>query len=156
MSAYQQFSGQIGVALALAITACGGAPLNKAKLTEAQTALHAAETLGAAQDPKAKQNVQLARDQIAQAQRFGKEGDGEKGDLYLEQATADAQLASQLMRTQAEEAKAREIWAKSQALGGPAPAPMGDPAPAPMGDPAPAPMGDPAPAPMGGPAPAPQ
>jgi hypothetical protein len=124
MSAYQQYSRQIWVALALGISACGGAPLNQAKLAQAQAALHAAETLGAAQDPKAKQNLQLARDQIEQAQRLGKEGDGEKGDLILEQATADADLAAQLMRTRGEEEKARQAWAKSQAIGGPGQAPQ--------------------------------
>jgi len=114
MSAHQQFSRQICVALALAAAACGSAPLTQAKLTEAQTALHAAETLGAEQDPKAKQSLQLARDQIAKAQTLGKDGDGAKGDLYLEQATADAELAAQLMRTRAEQQKAQEAWAKTK------------------------------------------
>jgi hypothetical protein len=124
MSAHQQFSRQIWVVLALAAYACGSAPLTQAKLTQAQTALHAAETLGAEQDPKAKQSLQLARDQIAKAQSLGKDGDGEKGDLYLEQATADADLASQLMRTRAEEQKAQEAWAKTKAPASPAPAPQ--------------------------------
>ncbi len=123
MSAYKQFSRQIWVGLVLATSACGGAPLNPAKLAEAQAALHAAETLGAADDPKAKPSLQLARDQIAQAKRLGEEGDGEKGDLYLERATADADLAAQLVRTQAEAEKARQAWAKSQAIGGPGQAP---------------------------------
>jgi len=120
MSAYQQFSGQLWGALALAVSACGGTALNQSKLAKAQTALHAAETLGAEQDPKAKQSLQAARDQIAQAKRLGADGDGDVGDLYLDRATADADLASQLVRTQAEIRKAQETWAKSQALGGPA------------------------------------
>jgi hypothetical protein len=124
MSAYQQVSRQLWVALALAMSACGGAPLNQAKLAEAQAALHAAETLGAAQDPKAKQSLQLARDQIEKAKRLGADGDGDKGDLYLEQATADAELASQRMRTRTEAEKARQTWAKSQAVGGPGQAPQ--------------------------------
>lgn len=124
MSAYQQVSGQAWVALVLALSACGGAPLNKAKLVEAQGAVHAAETLGAAQDPNAKQSLQAARDQLAKAERLGKDGDGEKGDLYLDRATADAELAAQLMRTHAAEDKALQAWAKSQAIGGPGPAPQ--------------------------------
>jgi hypothetical protein len=119
MAAHQQFSRQFWVALVLATSACGSAPLNQAKLSEAQTALHAAETLGAEQDPKAKQSLQLARDQIAKAQSLGKEGEGEQGDRYLEQATADADLASQLMRTRAEAQKAREAWAKTKAPASP-------------------------------------
>jgi hypothetical protein len=124
MSAHQQFSRQIWVALALAASACGGAPITQAKLSEAQTALHAAETLGAEQDPKAKQSLQLARDQIAKAQSLGKDGDGAKGDLYLEQATADADLAAQLMRTRLEQQKASAAWAKSKGPGSPTQAPQ--------------------------------
>jgi hypothetical protein len=112
MSAYQRFPTQIW--LALAISACGGAPLNQAKLAEANAALHAAETLGAEKDPKAKQSLDSARKEVAEAQRLGADGDGKKGDLHLAKALADADLASQLMRTKHEEDKAREAWAKSK------------------------------------------
>ena len=116
MSAYQRFPTQI--CLALAISACGGAPLNQGKLTEANTALHAAETLGAEQDPKAKQSLDSARKEVAEAQRLGADGKGEKGELHLARALADADLASQLMRTKQEEDKAHEAWAKSKSGGG--------------------------------------
>lgn len=116
MSAHQRFPTQI--CLALAISACGGAPLNQAKLTEVNAALHAAETLGAEQDPKAKQSLDSARKEVAEAQRLGKEGDGEKGDMHLSRALADADLASQLIRTKHEEDQAREAWAKSKSSGG--------------------------------------
>jgi len=119
---YQRFAMLSGVALALLMGACGGAPLNQAKLMQAQTALHAAETLGAANDPKAKQSLQLAREQIEKAQRLGKEGEGEEANLHLDRALADADLASQLMRTQSAQEKAREALGKAQALGGVAPA----------------------------------
>jgi len=122
MSAYQLFLR--GLALALALPACGGAPLNPAKLADTQASLHAAETLGADQDPKAKQHLQLAREQYAQAQRLGASGDGDEGNLYLDRASADAELASQLMRTRTEAEKTREAWAKSQAVGGPGQAPQ--------------------------------
>jgi hypothetical protein len=118
----QRFAMLSGVALALSMGACGGAPLNQAKLVQAQTALHAAETLGAANDPRAKQSLELARQQIDKAQRLGKEGEGEEGNLYLDRAVADADLASQLMRTSSAQAKAREAQGKAQALGGEAPA----------------------------------
>ena len=115
---YQRFAMLSGLALALVIGACGGAPLNQAKLTQAQTAMHAAETLGAANDPKAKQSLELARTQLEKAQRLAKEGDGEEANLYLARATADADLASQLMRTHTAQEKAREAMAKAQALPG--------------------------------------
>ena len=114
---YQRFAMLSGVALALVMGACGGAPLNQAKLAQAQAALHAAETLGAANDPKAKQSLDLARQQVDKAQRLAKEGDGDEANLYLARATADADLASQLMRTRSAEEKAREAWGKAQALG---------------------------------------
>ena len=116
MSAYQRFPMQIW--LALAISACGGAPLNQGKLAQANTALHAAETLGAEQDPKAKQSLDSARKEVAEAQRLGADGDGEKGDLHLSRALMDADLASQLMRTKQEQDRAHEAWAKSKSGGG--------------------------------------
>jgi hypothetical protein len=116
MSAYPRFPTQIW--LALAISACGGAPLNQGKLTEANAALHAAETLGAEQDPKAKQSLDSARKEVAEAQRLGADGDGAKGDMHLSRAVADADLAAQLMRTKQEEDKAHEAWAKSKSGGG--------------------------------------
>jgi hypothetical protein len=119
MPYFQQSSKPLWVAFALAASACGGAPLNPGKLAQAQTAVHVAETLGAEQDPKAQQSLQLARDQVDRAKRLGADGDGEEGDLYLERATADAELAAQLMRTRSEAEKAREAWAKSQSIGGP-------------------------------------
>jgi len=123
MPAYQRFSRQIWVALALATAACGGAPLNQAKLAEAQHALHAAETLGAAQDPKAKQNLQQARDEVAKAKRLSEDGDGHEANLYLQRAVADADLASQLMRTQGEQEKATKAMAKSMAISSTTPPP---------------------------------
>ena len=114
---YQRFSKQSSVALALAMVACGGAQLNQAKLAEAQTALHVAETSGAENDPKAKQSLDQARGHVAEAKRLAKEGDGEEANYRLERAMADADLASQVMRAQAEAAKARDAWAKVQAMG---------------------------------------
>lgn len=115
---YQRFAMLSTVAVALVLGACGGAPLNQAKLTQAQTAMHAAETLGAANDPKAKQSLESARTHIEKAQRLSKEGEGEDANLYLARATADAELASQLMRTRSAQEKAREAVAKAQAMAG--------------------------------------
>lgn len=120
---YQRLSRQGGLALTLALCACGGAPLNQAKLAEAQGALHSAETLGAEKDPKAKHMLQLAREQTTKAKRLADQGDGEEASYYLERATADAELASQLMRTRDAQEKAREAWAKSKLTEGDTAAP---------------------------------
>jgi hypothetical protein len=116
MSAYQAFSRQIWVALALATSACGGASLNQAKLAEAQAAVHAAETLGAVKDPQAKQNLQEARDAVTKAKRLSEDGDGDEANLYLQRAVVDADLASQRMRTRTEQEKATQATAKSMAM----------------------------------------
>jgi hypothetical protein len=113
---YQRLSRPSGVALAFALAACGGASLSRTQLNETQTAMHAAETLGAAKDPKAKQSFQRARDEVAEAKRLAKDGDEERGNLYLERATADAELAAQQTRTHVEEEKARAAWVKSKGL----------------------------------------
>lgn len=115
---YQRLSWPAGVAFAFSALACGGASLSSAKLAETQTALHDAETLGAANDPRAKQSLQRARDEVAEAKRLAKDGDAERGNLYLDRAAADAELASQLTRTRTEEERAREAWAKSKAMVG--------------------------------------
>ncbi|HWO14207.1 MAG TPA: DUF4398 domain-containing protein [Polyangiaceae bacterium] len=121
---YQRFSRLGWVALALVTSACGSAVLDQAKLNQAQTAMHAAETLGAANDPQAKQSLQQAGDNIAQAKRFAQEGDIDEANLYLKRAMSDADLASQVMRTRTEEGKAREAWAKSKATMGETGAPQ--------------------------------
>ena len=121
---YQRLLTEGSVALALALVACGGAPLNQAKLAETQTAMHAAETLGAENDPKAKQSLEQARLQVAEAKRLAADGDGEEANLRLDRAMADVDLASQLMRARTEAEKAREVWAKVKALGGDTGAPQ--------------------------------
>jgi hypothetical protein len=113
---YQPLSTQSVVALAFVIIACGGGSLSQSRLSEAQTAMHAAETLGAANDPVAKQSLQRARNQMAEAKRLANEGELDKGNLYLERATADAELASQQTRTGNEQRKAREAWAKTKSM----------------------------------------
>jgi hypothetical protein len=99
---------------AAALAACGGAQLNQNKLAEVQAAVTAADAVGAANQPQAELHLQLARDQLAQAQRVAKDGDEERAALLLERSRADADLALQLARTEQEREKAREAWTKVQ------------------------------------------
>ena len=102
--------------VAASLAACGGAQLNQTKLTEVQASVKAAEEVGATDNPQASLHLQLARDEITKAQRLAKDGDEEEAALYLNRAQADAELALQLARTEAEQQKAQEAWAKIQDL----------------------------------------
>jgi hypothetical protein len=100
----------------LALLACGSAPLNQAKVAEAQSSVSAAEAVGANDQPKAALHLQLARDEMAEARRLAAAGDGDNAALLLERARADAELALQLARTEQEQTKARQAWQKIQEL----------------------------------------
>lgn len=101
------------VLLAAGLTACAGhVQLNPARVSEVQGAMRAAEAVGANDNPKARLHLQLARDQVAEADRLAREGDGENAGLLLARAEADAALALQLARTEQEQLRAREAWGK--------------------------------------------
>jgi hypothetical protein len=100
--------------VAASLAACGGAQLNQTKLTEVQASVKAAEEVGATAQPQAALHLQLARDEIAKAKKLADDGEEEDAALYLERARADAELALQLARTQTEQQKAQEAWAKIQ------------------------------------------
>ena len=99
-----------------AVGACGGAQLNQNRVSEVQAAVRAAEEVGANNQPKAALHLQLARDEIAAAQRLAKDGEEEDAKLVLERARVDAELALQLARTEQEQEKARQAWQKVQDL----------------------------------------
>jgi len=112
----------IGGLLAVMAVACGGAQLDQARATNVQAAMSAAEAVGAEQQPKASLELQLAREQLAQAKRLAADGSEAEANLLLERAQVDAELALQLARTEQEQQKARESWAKVKP--GPAEAPV--------------------------------
>jgi uncharacterized protein DUF4398 len=101
------------VALAGALAACASSvQLNPTRVSEVQGAMRAAQEVGAASNPQAELHLQLARDQVAEANRLAKAGDAENARLLLDRAQADAELALQLVRTEQEQQKAREAWDK--------------------------------------------
>lgn len=104
------------LALSLVAAGCGGATLNRARVAEAQSSVVAAEAVGANDQPRAALHLQLARDEIAEAERRAADGDGESAELLLERARVDAELAMQLAKTEREQEKAREAWQKIQDL----------------------------------------
>jgi hypothetical protein len=113
----RRFDGRCSVLLLVAgLAACGGAQLNQNRVTEVQAAMRAAEEVGANDQPKASLHLQLARDEVEAAKRLADDGDEENANLLLNRAETDAQLALQLARTEQEQEKAREAWAKIQEL----------------------------------------
>ena len=102
--------------VAAVVLGCGGAQLNQARVAEVQSSVKAAEAVGANDQPKAALHLQLAKDEMAEAQRLAKDGDDENAELVLDRARADAELAMQLARTEQEQEKARQAWLKIREL----------------------------------------
>jgi hypothetical protein len=100
------------IALGAALAACASAQLNPTRVSDVQAAMRAAEAVGADRNPKAALHLQLARDEVAEANRLAKDGDGETAGLLLDRAQADAELALSMTRTEQEQQKAREAWDK--------------------------------------------
>ena len=102
--------------VAASLAACGGAQLNQTKLTEVQASMRAAEEVGATEQPQAALHLQLARDELAKAQRLADDGDEDNAAQHLERARVDSELAMQMARTEQEQKKAQAAWAKIQEL----------------------------------------
>ena len=109
-------TGTMVLGLVAVLAGCGGAQLNQTKLTQAEAAVSAAEAVGAPQNPKAELHLQFARDEMAAAKRLAKEGEGDDSSLLLDRATADAELAKTLAKTEQEQRKARDAWNKVREL----------------------------------------
>lgn len=96
------------------IVSCASAPPLK---TEASTSgIRAAETIGAANVPRAALHLQLAKEELAQANKLGAAGDQEQGASMLLRAQVDAELALAISREDAERAEATAALAKVREL----------------------------------------
>lgn len=94
----------MSVAVGLTTLGCASGPPLK---TEPSTSgIRAAEEVGAAEVPKAALHLQLAKEELARAEKLAAEGDKEEGASMLLRAEADAELAVALSREEAERAEA--------------------------------------------------
>lgn len=84
--------------LALSAVACGGAAVPQQELTSAKAAVAGAEVGGAAENPRAALHLQLAKQQIGEAEKLIEEGDNEEAARVIARAQADADLALALAR----------------------------------------------------------
>lgn len=88
---------------------CGASfPTPSQHLADAQSAERSAAELGAANQPKAQLHLQLAREQMTQANAAMKNGDNERADALLLRAKSDAELAIALTREQTAEVEAQK------------------------------------------------
>jgi hypothetical protein len=102
---------------ALALLACGGSSLPAPKVTEAESAVSAADAVGAANHPRAALHLKMARDQLAEAKTLIRNGDEDEARLVLDGAAADAELALMLTREEQARAQATQAAQSVKSLG---------------------------------------
>jgi hypothetical protein len=93
-------------ALAALVLGCASRQDLPANYAPTQSAISAAEAVGAKNEPRAALHLKMAKDQLIRAQSYSKEGDEHEAALMLDRARTDAELA--LMVT-------RELEARKQA-----------------------------------------
>jgi hypothetical protein len=104
------------VAACLFTVGCASSfPTPTQSLADAESAERSAAELGAASQPKAQLHLQLAQDQIAQANVAIKNGDNERANGLLLRARSDAELAIALTRDQTAKAGAQQAAVQSGA-----------------------------------------
>ncbi len=86
------------IPIVLLMVGCATTTHQTAQQSNAQSAIKSAEELGAAQVPEAKLHLQLAREQLIQANLLLKDGREERATWVLARAEADANLAKILAR----------------------------------------------------------
>ena len=100
----------------IVLLGCGASfPVPAQSLADAQSAERSAMELGAANQPKAQLHLQLAHEQIAQANAAIKNGDNERANGLLLRARSDAELAIALTRDQSAKTGAQQATVQSNA-----------------------------------------
>jgi hypothetical protein len=95
---------------------CGASyPVPTQSLADAQAAERSATELGAASQPKAQLHLQLAHEQIGQANVAMKDGDNQRAESLLRRAKSDAELAIALTRDQTAKTDATKAAVQSNA-----------------------------------------
>lgn len=84
--------------VALVTVGCASTPQPTERLVGAESALRAADEVGAKTYPQAEYHAQLAREQLEHARKLMADGDNERADLALRRATADAEVAVAVAR----------------------------------------------------------
>ena len=103
-------------AVALGAAACGGAAPPQHQLTKSQSAVRAAEEVGAQDTPKAALHLNMARDHIKNAEALMVEEEFEDATLVLRRAEADAELSIALAKEDKARTDAESAMRKVQEL----------------------------------------
>lgn len=101
------------------LTACGGSfPAPNERLSSAEGATRSAHELDAENDPQAALHLKLANEQIEKAKAAMKNDENKAADLWLQRASADAELAVQLAKGAKAKAEAQTAQDRASALRG--------------------------------------
>jgi hypothetical protein len=106
----------LGALLSLSLGACGGGSQPTHQLTESNSAIRAAEEVGAENTPKAALHLKMARDHLRNAEALIVEEEFEDAALVLKRAEADADLALALARESQARGQAEQAMRKVQEL----------------------------------------
>lgn len=106
----------LAACLCWSMAACGGAGAPTHQLTESNSAIRAAEEVGAANTPKAALHLKMARDHLRNAEALIAEEEYEDAALVLKRAEADADLSLALARESQARAQAEQAMRKVQEL----------------------------------------
>jgi len=98
---------------ALGLMACSSSGTLPANYAPTQTAIGAADAVGARNEPRAALHLKMARDGVVQAQALAKKGKEDEAALALDRARTDAELALMLTR---EAAARREAMSAKREL----------------------------------------
>jgi hypothetical protein len=91
--------------------ACASQQVPAARFADTQASISAAHAVGAEHEPRAALHLKMAKDQLAEARAFAKNGDDDEAELALARAAVDAETALMVTR----EAAARRDVEKSNA-----------------------------------------
>ncbi|SRR6266545_875134 len=106
----------LGACLSSFLGACGGSSPPTHQLTESQSAVRAAEEVGAQNTPKAALHLKMARDHLRNAEALIIEEEYDDAALVLKRAEADADLALSLAREAQARTQAEDAMRKVQEL----------------------------------------
>ncbi len=108
---------QLSIALALLVVpACAGKTLPQQQLMDTQGAITSAEELKADENPDAKLHLQYATEQLGKAKKMMEDGDKDEARRMLDRASADADLALTLARTQKVHNESKQARAEVEQL----------------------------------------
>ena len=99
-----------------ALAACGGSTVSPSQVTDARSAVRAAEEVGARNHPNAALHLQLAQEEIQRAEKLIDRDQGDAAKRALDRATVDAELAIALAKAERERQEANEAKEKVRKL----------------------------------------